>query len=242
MAVTALQIHIMGGKKHIRTKFPALLACKEAREEALQVVPSLPYFYMAVDPQAAVRGTKNYVNYNEDTFWISDQFLRETIHCSECAPYPDNVPWLSGQSRSVATCLCKPANRIGAIAINYQIWERYDLRDSVVFSLHHHKARKLYIVMVNHAQPAERDIVFAEPSPQRIALSWEGKVRDWDEANKATEECLKAFKEKRARDRQVLLDAGKTEAEIDKSGKQDLSNWKLPSVRFIEAHPAATHR
>ncbi|KAF8864565.1 hypothetical protein BDZ45DRAFT_15149 [Acephala macrosclerotiorum] len=240
LSVTASQIHLMGGKRHIRTKFSTVLACKEAFEEALKVTPSLPYFYIAVDPQAAFRDTRNFVNYNEDTFWISDQFLRETIHCSECAPYPDNVPWLSGQSRSVATCLCRPENRMGALAINNQTWGRYDLRDSIAFSLHHHKVRKLYIVISNHAQPADRDIVFADPPAQRIPPTWGGRVRDWEEANKGVEKTLEALKEKRARERQAMLVAGKTGQEIDKSGKQDLSGWRLPSARFVEAWPAAS--
>lgn len=62
-------------------------------------------------------------------------------------------------------------------------------------------------------------------------------MRDWEDASKSVE-TLKTLKEKRAGERKAMLDAGKTDQEINKSSKQDLSGWKLPSVRFVEAQPA----
>ncbi|CZR51726.1 uncharacterized protein PAC_01603 [Phialocephala subalpina] len=255
MALTVPQIHIITDELVSRSKVNLVMqACTEARDVGLK----LKLAFFQVGPMKFFnQNIRDYMNWEDDTIWIPDEsFLSDrpvAFYCSECPPWPEGDSQAGHLRQIPHFChleVHKTRRLGGRLAINYDKWEDPSLDEdgnwegnSTESLWYYRSIRRLYIVVNNSEAIRDRDIIFVEPaeSPRRTLVRCLG-CKDWEELAAKKVKTMEFFRTERAELRKKKLASGMTEEELYKAELDDLSDWIIPEVKFVEARPAAVQK
>ncbi|KAN0113074.1 hypothetical protein V8E51_006025 [Hyaloscypha variabilis] len=262
----APQIHVINAEETSRSKLNSVFnACSEARQVGQSL--KLDYFLCSYrvncfDGTAAIGTIRNYINADLDTLWLTKtkevNVLPENIQwvCGKCG-------WRQDPNDDTGrNCYSSPARKectssgiyvpFRCMAINFPAWRNPGagsmFEEGTIRTLLNHEVSEVLIVVGDFERCERmRDVSFVPPSQRphhvkhagREAKKWGSQAfkKKWSDMEEDIVNMMDDLKLARAEARKRAMNHG---LDLDfLPSLEDLSGWKIPKVRFVEAKTAS---
>ncbi|PMD44940.1 hypothetical protein L207DRAFT_524378 [Hyaloscypha variabilis F] len=218
LSLRAPQIHVINGEETSRSKLNSgFNACSEARQVGQSL--KLDYFLCSYrvnffDGTAAIGTIRNYINADLDTLWLTKT--------KEVNVLPENIQWVCGKCSM--------------------------FEEGTIRTLLNHEVSEVLIVVGDFERCERmRDVSFVPPSQRphyvkhagREAKKWGSQAfkKKWSDMEEDIVNMMDDLKLARAEARKRAMNHG---LDLDfLPSLEDLSGWKIPKVRFVEAKTAS---